>query len=134
MPYVIWSEMGPTWMPEQGWRLFLEQLGKALVALVAPHIQRRERLPHTVVLAVLRLPLGLERGGEVPILKYAAQVRNISAKSIDTHTCVLSYYFHIYNVSDFHCVFKIYYLLSSFILIHCCCLHTLWVGAVVYDH
>jgi hypothetical protein len=82
-------------------RVFLEQLGKALVT---PHIQRRERLPCTaasaalvkaiqglnLVLIHLRLYLGQARGGDAnsaPPKKdckmlCAAHVRNTSAKSM----------------------------------------------------
>jgi hypothetical protein len=43
---MIWNKIKPTWMPDKRnkMRVFLEQLGKALVN---PHIQRRERLPRT---------------------------------------------------------------------------------------
>ncbi|KAM9413943.1 piggyBac transposable element-derived protein 4-like [Salvelinus alpinus] len=44
--FVIWNKIIPTWMPDQRnkRRVFLEQLGKALVT---PLIQRREHLPRT---------------------------------------------------------------------------------------
>jgi hypothetical protein len=50
--FVIWNKINPTWMPDKQnkRRVFLEQLGKALVT---PHIQRRERLPHTTASAEL---------------------------------------------------------------------------------
>ncbi|XP_051501702.1 piggyBac transposable element-derived protein 4-like [Myxocyprinus asiaticus] len=50
--FVIWNKINPTWMPDKRnkRRVFLEQLGKALVT---PHIQRRERLPFTAASAVL---------------------------------------------------------------------------------
>jgi hypothetical protein len=50
--FVIWNKINPTWMPDKQnkRRVFLEQLGKALVT---PHIQRRERLPCTADYAAL---------------------------------------------------------------------------------
>ncbi|XP_052381967.1 piggyBac transposable element-derived protein 4-like isoform X2 [Oncorhynchus keta] len=46
--FVIWNKINPTWMPDKrNKRVFLEQLGKALVTT---HIQRRERLPRTAAL------------------------------------------------------------------------------------
>ena len=49
--FVIWNKMNPTWMPDkQNKRVFLEQLGKALVT---PHIQRMEHLPRTAAFAAL---------------------------------------------------------------------------------
>ena len=50
--FVIWNKINPTWMPDtrNKRRVFLEQLGKALVT---PHIQRRERLPRTAASAAL---------------------------------------------------------------------------------
>ncbi|KAJ8398088.1 hypothetical protein AAFF_G00431650 [Aldrovandia affinis] len=44
--FVIWREINPTWMPRKRnkRRVFLEQLGKALVT---PFIKRREHLPRT---------------------------------------------------------------------------------------
>ncbi|XP_047219543.1 piggyBac transposable element-derived protein 1-like [Girardinichthys multiradiatus] len=44
--FVIWREINPTWMSHQQnkRRLFLEQLGKALVT---PLIERRKHVPHT---------------------------------------------------------------------------------------
>lgn len=50
--FVIWNKINPTWMPDKRnkRRVFLEQLGKALVT---PHIQRRERLPRTAASAAL---------------------------------------------------------------------------------
>jgi hypothetical protein len=48
MPFVIWNNINPTWMPnKRNKREFLEQLGKAIVT---PHIQGRERLPRTAAL------------------------------------------------------------------------------------
>ncbi|XP_045075401.1 piggyBac transposable element-derived protein 4-like [Coregonus clupeaformis] len=50
--FVIWRELNPTWMPgkRNKRRVFLEQLGKALVT---PFIQRRARLPRTEASAAL---------------------------------------------------------------------------------
>lgn len=50
--FMIWNKINPTWMPDKRnkRRVFLEQLGKALVT---PHIQRRERLPRTAASAAL---------------------------------------------------------------------------------
>ncbi|XP_069017652.1 piggyBac transposable element-derived protein 4-like [Embiotoca jacksoni] len=50
--FVIWRELNPTWMlgKKNNRRVFLEQLGKALVT---PFIERRERLPRTEAAASL---------------------------------------------------------------------------------
>ena len=86
-------------------RVFLEQLGKALVT---PHIQRRERLPRTAASAALvKAVQGAESCPDPPEaaagagkrrryqfcpqrrtvkqILYAAHVRNTSAKSMHTH-------------------------------------------------
>ena len=47
--FVIWNKINPTLMPDKNKRVFLEQLGKALVT---PHIQR-ERLPRKAASAAL---------------------------------------------------------------------------------
>ncbi|XP_029610706.1 piggyBac transposable element-derived protein 4-like [Salmo trutta] len=50
--FVIWRESNSSWMPRKRKkrRVFLEQLGKALVT---PFIERREHLPHTEASAAL---------------------------------------------------------------------------------
>eukprot|EP00064_Thunnus_orientalis_P009125 superscaffoldBa00001141_g9148 len=50
--FVIWNKINPKWMPDKYNKrtVFLEQMGKALVT---PHVQRRERLPHTAASAAL---------------------------------------------------------------------------------
>ncbi|XP_071256255.1 piggyBac transposable element-derived protein 4-like [Salvelinus alpinus] len=58
--FVIWREINPDWMPgkRNKRRVFLEQLGKALVK---PQIQRRQRLPRTEAASALVKVLRGER-------------------------------------------------------------------------
>ena len=54
----IWSEIDPPWMPEKQTRVFLEQLGKALVT---PHIQST-----AAQAALVKAVQGTESGPDPP--------------------------------------------------------------------
>ncbi|XP_029600134.1 piggyBac transposable element-derived protein 4-like [Salmo trutta] len=64
--FVIWREIKPDWMPRKRnkRRVFLEQLGKALVK---PLIQRRQRLPRTeAASALVKVLQGADRDAAPP--------------------------------------------------------------------
>ncbi|XP_014060865.1 piggyBac transposable element-derived protein 4 [Salmo salar] len=107
--FVIWQEFKPNWMPQKRnkRRVFLEQLGKALVK---PLIQRRQHLPRTEAASALVKAVQSATARQQPeesatapatdratahrrrTLRHtrcAAGVRNTSAKAVHTHTVTL---------------------------------------------
>ncbi|KAJ8388001.1 hypothetical protein AAFF_G00147920 [Aldrovandia affinis] len=79
---VIWREINPTWMPRKRnkRRVFLEQLGKALVT---PLIERREHLPRTEASAAVVKAVQRPRSRDQPEVPAAPATAPAGAKYED---------------------------------------------------
>ena len=123
--FVIWNKINPTWMPDKRnkRRVFLEQLGKALVT---PHIQRRDRLPRTA--APVKAVQGAESCPDPPEAAAGAGKRRRFChpkENCKTNTYVLHMYFSHLQSPHTHLHTALH---SQSILIPVCCSHMLQEG------